>query len=451
MKRGIVFFVLLISVSGVMAQDTTRLSLLFAGDVMGHDSQIASAYDASRKLYDYTSCFQLMKPYIESADLAIANLEVTLAGPPYKGYPQFSSPDVLALNLQQSGFDALVTANNHSADRGKRGIERTIVMLDSFRIPHAGTYKDSISRANQHPLMLYKNGFSIALLNYTYGTNGLPVHKPNIVNMLDTALIRKDLLKAKALKPDVIIVFTHWGAEYQSLPSKVQKNITEHCFKHGAQLVIGAHPHVIQPMEWRKDKNQFVAYSLGNYVSGQRKRFTDGGALAYIEMEKVIFREDSTTTRIDSAGYYLQWVYRTADAKKDYYMLPVSDGDVKNKAFIKDQASEDAYSLFVSDSRALYAKHNKHVNEIKSFPQPGSLSYKVLLDVTVVGEEPWDILTSQRLYLWGVDRDDRPDGSVFWLSGNFATAKEAEKYLERYKSDHANARVVVYKDGVLVE
>src|SRR5690606_1314919 len=270
-------------------------------------------------------------------------------------------------------------------------------------IPHTGTFVDSAARAKDYPLMLYKNGFSIALLNYTYGTNGIPVRKPNIVNMLDTALIRKDLIKAKAAKPDFIIVFTHWGAEYQSLPSKAQKDVADVCFKHGAQLVIGAHPHVIQPMEWRKDKNQFIVYSLGNYVSGQRKRYTDGGALAYLEMEKIIYKEDSTHTTIDSAAYYLQWVHRTADSKKDYYILPVSDGAEKNLAFASDAVGKEAYKLFVDDSRKLYAKHNKHVQEIKVPPVTNQVVYKVLLSTTKSDEEPWDILTPQRKYIWGVE------------------------------------------------
>src|SRR5690606_23422672 len=258
------YFLIFLSICAVesLAQDTTRLSLLFAGDVMGHDSQIASAYDPVKKTYDYASCFQFVKPYVDSADLAIANLEVTLAGPPYKGYPQFSSPDQLAMTLKDIGFDALVTANNHSVDRGRKGIERTIHILDSLGIPHTGTFRDSASKAASTPLILEKNGFRLALLNYTYGTNGIAVPKPNIVNPLDTALIRADLIAAKAAAPDVIIVFTHWGEEYASMPNKKQKDLAEFCFNHGAQLVIGAHPHVVQPMEWRKEKNQFVAYSL---------------------------------------------------------------------------------------------------------------------------------------------------------------------------------------------
>ncbi len=366
-KIRILFFI--IGSYAATAQDTTRLSLLFGGDIMGHDSQIASAYTASTKTYDYTSCFQFAKPYLEAADLTIANLELTLAGPPYKGYPQFSSPDELLLALKDAGFDVLVTANNHCVDRGRKGLERTVAMLDSFKIPHAGTFVDTLSRMNEYPLIVERNGFKLAILNYTFSTNGLPVYKPNIVNRLDTTLIKKDLQRAKELKPDVIIVFTHWGAEYQSLPLKSQKDITDFCFNHGAQLVIGAHPHVLQPMEWRKDKNQFVAYSLGNFVSGQRKRYTDGGAMAYIELKKIKFKPDSATTTIDSAGYYLNWIYRTVDAQKDYYMLPAAKVERDSVSFIKDAASFTAFKTFVKDSRTLYSIYNKGVLEMTTLPK----------------------------------------------------------------------------------
>lgn len=356
-------------VSTAAAQDTTRLSLLFAGDVMGHDSQIASAFDANAKSFDYTSCFAAIKPYVEAADVAIANLEVTLAGRPYTGYPQFSSPDALALTLKDAGFDALVTANNHCVDRGKSGLDRTITMLDSFNIPHTGTFIDTVSRMNDSPLLLEKNGFKIALMNYTYGTNGIPVPKGSIVNLLDTALMRKDIQKAKELRPDVIVVFTHWGLEYQSLPGKKEKDLTEFCFRQGVHLVIGAHPHVIQPMEWRKESNQFIAYSLGNFVSGQRKRYTDGGAMAYIELEKIQFKPDSSTTTIDTAGYYLQWVYRTTDKNKDYYIFPAYNVENDSVSLVKDGPSKALYKVFAEDSRQLYNKHNKNVPEMITMPR----------------------------------------------------------------------------------
>ena len=360
-------FTLFLSTLSVHAQDTTRLSLLFGGDVMGHDSQIASAYSSAKKEYDYTSCFQYIKPWISSPDLTLANLEVTLAGPPYKGYPQFSSPDALAITLKDAGFDALVTANNHCVDRGRKGLERTIAQLDSFGIPHTGTFVDSLEKSTRSPLVIEKNGFKLAVLNYSYGTNGLAVPIGSIVNLLDTAVMRKDIQAAKDIGPDAIIVFTHWGTEYESLPSKWQKDLTEFCFNQGVQLVIGAHPHVIQPMEWRKETNQFVAYSLGNFVSGQRKRYTDGGAMAYIELEKINYKPDSAITRIDQAGYYLQWVHRTADTSKDYYIIPVSS-DISGFLNIKDEASKSAYKTFVDDSRLLYGKYNKNVSEMTTMP-----------------------------------------------------------------------------------
>jgi poly-gamma-glutamate synthesis protein (capsule biosynthesis protein) len=146
----------------------------------------------------------------------VGNLEVTLAGPPYKGYPQFSAPDELAIALKEIGMDVLVTANNHSLDRGRKGVERTIEMLDSLKIIHTGTFRDTVNRMNDYPLFIQKNGFVLALLNYTYGTNGIPIPEPNVVNMLDTVLMKKDITRAKEGKPDFIVVFTHWRKELLS-------------------------------------------------------------------------------------------------------------------------------------------------------------------------------------------------------------------------------------------
>jgi poly-gamma-glutamate capsule biosynthesis protein CapA/YwtB (metallophosphatase superfamily) len=351
------------------AQDTTRLSMLFLGDIMQHDSQISDAYDPITKRYDYKPCFQYIKPYTKGVDLAIGNFELTLAGPPYKGYPQFSAPDELLFALKDMGMDVLVTANNHCVDRGKQGLERTIMMLDSLKILHTGTFVDDVERLNLHPLLVEKNGFRLALLNYTYGTNGLPVYQPNIVNIIEKELIRKDMAKAKAMTPDAIIVFLHWGSEYQSLPSEWQKDIGKFCFDLGANIVIGAHPHVIQPMEWKKKENKLIAYSLGNFVSGQRKRYTDGGALIRLELEKITIKDGSSLTAVDSAAYLLEWVYRTADQEKNYYVLPVPLIKGEALKFIKDPDSREAFRVFVEDSKALLGKYNVAIPEFDSKPE----------------------------------------------------------------------------------
>jgi poly-gamma-glutamate capsule biosynthesis protein CapA/YwtB (metallophosphatase superfamily) len=218
-KLKSIIFLLFTSPVAVFAQDTTRLSLLFVGDIMQHDSNIAAAYNPIAKKYDYSACFEYVAPIIRSADLAIGNLELTLAGAPFKGYPQFSAPDALAVELKRTGFDVLVTANNHSVDRRRKGVERTIRVLDSLQVLHTGTFIDSAARDNTYPLIIEKNGFRLSLLNYTYGTNGIPVSKPNVVNLIDTIQIKLDLEKARTQQADAIIVFMHWGAEYQSLPN----------------------------------------------------------------------------------------------------------------------------------------------------------------------------------------------------------------------------------------
>ena len=328
---------------------------------MQHDSQIEAAYYPAKGKYDYTDCFKLLKPYFESADLTIGNLELTLAGPPFKGYPQFSAPDELAVALKDVGVDVLVTANNHSVDRRKRGLERTIRVLDSLGILHTGTFRDSSERANTYPLLIEKNGFKLALLNYTYGTNGIPVTLPTIVNLIDTVQIKMDLQRAKEKKIDAIIVFMHWGDEYQTQPNKIQKQLALLCFKNGASLVIGAHPHVLQPMEWNKEENQLVAYSLGNFVSGQRPRNRDGGAMLRVELEK-ISTDSLSVTSIDTAQYMLQWVYKTPAAK--FYILPIPDIEKNPMRLIKDETSLEAFKLFLDDSRKLLTRYNKGVTEM---------------------------------------------------------------------------------------
>lgn len=366
MKKIVLITLLPLIQAAAQGQDTTRLSLLFLGDVMQHDSQIADAYDRTTGTYDYHPCFKLIKPYIEAVDLAIGNLEVTLAGKPYKGYPQFSAPDELLSALKDVGMDVMVTANNHCVDRGNAGLVRTINMLDSVGILHTGTFRSQRERKRSNPLIIERQGFKLALLNYTYGTNGLPVRPPGVVNLLDTAAIRLDLIKAKAEKPDAIIVFTHWGKEYESLPSKIQKDIAALCFRGGARMVIGSHPHVLQPMEWRRRDDQFIAYSLGNFVSGQRKRYTDGGAMVRIELKKIRFDDGSSLTSIDTAGYILQWVYRTNDVQKNYYILPVPEATGHVYSYIKDGDSRQAFKTFISDSRALFNKYNVGVTELTS-------------------------------------------------------------------------------------
>ncbi len=427
-----------------VAQDTTRLSLLFAGDVMGHDSQIAAAYDAGTGRYDYSTCFQFVKPYIASADMAIANLEVTLGGAPYRGYPAFSSPDALALALEEAGFDALVTANNHSCDKGKNGIERTIDMLDSFKIIHTGTFTDEASRLNDYPLILEKNGFKLALLNYTYGTNGIAVPKPTIVNLIDTAQMSKDIEKARIANPDYIIAFMHWGSEYQSQPNPYQKALTQYLFDAGVQLVIGAHPHVLQPMHFNRDQQQLVVYSLGNFVSGQRDRYKNGGAMVRIDLSKI--RNDSVITRnIDSVNYILQYVHR--DAQKKYVVLPVPAFEHDTIGFIKDELSKQNFKTFIADSRSLFNKYNREVSESRLL-HLDSVSYGIKLFSIENTTNEWTILPPLDTF-YGLYKHGSKDGRIAYYLGSFKKYEKAERVLAKVQKSYISPeqRIIKFING----
>ncbi len=285
--KGYVGLILLVGLVVEGQSQSDQLSLLVMGDIMQHKDQINSAYNAETGEYQYNT-FNYVQHIVSEADVSIANLEFTLGGPPYSGYPQFSAPDEVAVAIQNAGVDYLVTANNHSCDRRKKGIVRTIEVLDSLNFPHTGTYSNIEEKKTSYPLVIEKKGFRIALLNYTYGTNGIPVPEGTIVDLIDKNNIKKDLLLAKSYLVDKVLVFVHWGLEYQRNPSSEQVDLANFYFDNGADFVIGSHPHVIQKMKnsfnKQDSKDEIVVYSLGNYVSHQRSRYRDGGAMVQINL-----------------------------------------------------------------------------------------------------------------------------------------------------------------------
>lgn len=355
-----------ISLQAQSSQDTLKkISLLFIGDIMGHDSQIWSAEDRESHTYNYEDVFRFIKPVISAEDIAIANFEVTLAGRPYSGYPQFSSPAALATACKNAGMDYLVTANNHSADRGNKGIINTIFRLDSIGLPHTGTFLTTEARDSLYPLMIRRDDVTIALLNYTYGLNGNRVTDPVIANMLDKELITRDIYKAKNENADIIVLFLHWGTEYDTIPQMSQTELADYFFSAGVDLVIGSHPHVLQKMEWRKDtagqKDNIVIYSLGNFVSNQRKPKTDGGAMVRIE-----FTRTNDKYKISNAGYHLTWVYTPIEEyRKKFFIIPCSEFE-DNQAFFRDTAQYLQMKRFIYDSRSLLNSQNININEIKN-------------------------------------------------------------------------------------
>ncbi len=338
-----------------------NLTLLFIGDIMGHDSQIKSARQTDGVTYDYTSCFDHIRADISAADIAIANLEVTLAGAPYKGYPFFSSPDALAYACKDAGIDVLVTANNHCVDRGKKGLERTIKTLDSLNIPHTGTFLSYSDRQKKSPMIIEKNNFRIALINYTAETNEIPVPKPSYVNIIEVKRLEADIARAKLEKPDAIILFFHWGIEKQNEPYPRQAEIADICFKAGADIIIGSHPHVVQKsiLEKRSGRNKFAAYSLGNFIANQKAPGTDGGQMIQLTLTK---KEGITT--VTDAKYKLTWIYAPVTGKdKKFYVLPCKDFENRPE-FFSAPAYYKRMKEFIEESRKHLDNRNKNVKEL---------------------------------------------------------------------------------------
>lgn len=319
----------LTSLDDLRAQ-TDTLRLLFVGDIMGHTPQIKSAEVAPGK-YNYDPCFKYVKPIIERADVAIGNLELTLPGKgPYSGYPMFRSPDALADALKQAGFDMLVTANNHSNDARGLGVKNTITTLKDKGFLQTGTFASARERAAFYPLMLYKDGFKIAILNYTYGTNGVPDEPPTLVNLIDTVQIARDLEEAHARKPHYIIAVMHWGVEYQLTENDEQRRLARFLVRNGTDLIVGMHPHVVQPIRKERGtrpdgspKDVVVVYSLGNFISNQQQPNTDGGLMFQVDL---IHRKGVPYAETGHYGYLPVWRYlhKPTSGKPIYYTLPVA-------------------------------------------------------------------------------------------------------------------------------
>ncbi|MCI9331057.1 MAG: CapA family protein [Oscillibacter sp.] len=267
----------------------TVATLAVCGDAMSHMPLTNDAWNGKR--YDYARIMAAAGPYVEAADYAVVNLETTLSGgPPYSGYPTFNSPDDMALDLKALGFDLCLTANNHSLDRGFSGLSRTLDVLDQAGLAHVGTSRTQ--EEHDHNFVIADvGGVSVAFLGYTYGTNGIPVPSkhPYAINVFHTDYLTTlskpdwdglaaDLEAARAMKPDLITVMIHWGQEYKTSQNSYQESLADFLLENGADIVLGGHSHVPQPMELRTlpdGRQGFVCYSLGNFISSQTKPLTN--------------------------------------------------------------------------------------------------------------------------------------------------------------------------------
>lgn len=254
--------------------DTEVMQIVMVGDVLMHEPVIRSGKQSDGK-YNFDHLFTHIAEKISSADLAIANQETIMGGPNYgyTGYPSFNTPYELADAEVKAGFDVLLFGTNHAYDKGENGILNCINYLETT---HPGLGFVGINRNQEEQdtkIYTYEvNGITVAILNYTYGHNGmtLPEDKKYLVNELDEEKIRYDIRKAEEIA-DFTIVCPHWGREFKISVDDKQRALTNLFLEEGVDLVLGTHPHVIEPIETLIHENgneMLVYYSLGNFVSG---------------------------------------------------------------------------------------------------------------------------------------------------------------------------------------
>lgn len=252
-----------------------KVKLKAFGDIMAHMVQIQYAQNKGGGDYDFTDQFTYLKDFIEDSDIAIGNYETTTnPNIPYAGFPRFNAPAAYLRDLKDTGFDIVSTANNHSMDTELEGVLSTMDSAKEAGLDYVGSFKDKTER------ILYKEvkGIKFAFLAYTYGCNGredLVIPREEVENLAylsDEEQIKKDIKRAKASGADFIVVYPHWGIEYQSMPNETQTRLGRNMIEWGADLVIGNHPHVVEPVELYEAKDGregLIAYALGNFISYQ--------------------------------------------------------------------------------------------------------------------------------------------------------------------------------------
>ncbi len=321
-------FELKINQSLVSIDSIVTIKIAAVGDLMCHSPQFNYAR-VNKDSFDFNPVYRFVKPLLEQADFTFGNLETVIGkkGSTYSGYPRFKSPEEYVSALAQNGFDFVCFANNHTLDQGEAGVYTTIETLNKNNLGYTGAFQSQSDRDSIRIIKL--NEIRIALLAYSYGTNGsmIPKGKDYLINLIDLALIQKDILKAREIGAELVLVNYHFGNEYQRIPSEFQKAVVNKTIEFGADLITASHPHVIQPAKFFKTQNAkldsgIVAYSLGNFISNQRNRFTDAGVILYLNLEKNL---NSKQIKITSVEYLPTWVFKgRTERGNEYLILPIN-------------------------------------------------------------------------------------------------------------------------------
>ena len=308
---------------------SNETTIVFAGDAMQHQRQIDVAKLPNDK-YDYSGYCDSIADYVGSADYAVINLETPVAKAKHSGYPCFNAPVEFVEELAKTGFDMFLTANNHCLDKGDRGLRQTISQLDTLRLDHIGTYHNPQSRKNLIPIIKNINSFKIGFLNYTYGTNGMSPTTNVVVDYINRTKIAADIKATREAGAELICVCIHWGDEYKLLPNNSQKSLADFLISQNVDMIIGSHPHVIQPIEMRTNpqngNNVLLTYSLGNFESNMTRPNTRGGLMVRVTLK----RDEQGNAIVKEADYRLIFTMFPDKTHKNYRVIPIDEStDIK--------------------------------------------------------------------------------------------------------------------------
>ena len=310
-------------------QDTAEpitFTLTSLGDTLCHNTQYWDAYNSKTNEYDFSYVYEDIKNYTLSSDITIGSLETTFAGKEkgYSNYPTFNTPDSLATALKNIGVDVVSLAGNHALDYGYTGLCRTIDVFNNIGLSHLGTYKT----AEDQEKILIKDvkGVKIAFINYTYGTNGIPVPsgKEFCVNLIDKDFIKKQINQAKEQNVDMIVACMHLGTEYRTTANSEQKDLANFLFENGVDVILGNHPHVLEPMEKKTitlqdgtTKEVFVVYALGNFTADQRDEITRDSAI----LNLTITKNSDSKISIDKVNYVPIYMYKNTNVSTHKFKI----------------------------------------------------------------------------------------------------------------------------------